>query len=77
VDLTLVDTRSGTPLDMGTPFDTFTEAAHTANASGRPRAHRRILVRAMESEGFRNYVKEWWHFSYEVPHALPFDEVIR
>jgi D-alanyl-D-alanine dipeptidase len=77
VDLTLVDPLSGTQLDMGTPFDTFTEAAHTANASGRVLRYRQILVRAMESEGFRNYHKEWWHFTYEVPGALPFDQVIR
>ena len=30
----------------------------------------------MESEGFTNYDKEWWHFSYPVPNALPFDQVI-
>ncbi len=77
VDLTLVDPGSGTALDMGTPFDTFSEAAHTANAAGRVLRYRQILVRAMESEGFRNYEKEWWHFSYEVPGASPFDRVIR
>lgn len=77
VDLTLVDPFSGTQLDMGTPYDTFTEAAHTANASGRVLRYRQILVRAMESEGFRNYNKEWWHFTYELPGALPFDQVIR
>ena len=31
----------------------------------------------MESEGFRNYEKEWWHFSYEVEGAVAFDNVIR
>lgn len=77
VDLTLVDPLSGTQLDMGTPYDTFTEAAHTANATGRVLRYRQILVRAMESEGFSNYSKEWWHFTYEVPDALPFDRVIR
>jgi zinc D-Ala-D-Ala dipeptidase len=77
VDLTLVDPGSGTALDMGTPFDTFSEAAHTANAAGRVLRYRQILVRVMESEGFRNYQKEWWHFSYEVPGATPFDRVIR
>ena len=77
VDLTLVDPASGTELDMGTPFDTFSEAAHTANATGRPRHYRQILVRVMESEGFTNYEKEWWHFTYPVPGALPFDRVIR
>ncbi len=76
VDLTLVDAQSGSSLDMGTPFDTFSEAAHTANAHGRVLANRRILVRAMESEGFRNYEKEWWHFSLDLPGALPFDQVI-
>lgn len=76
VDLTLVDPTRGTQLDMGTPFDTFSEAAHTANATGRPLRYRQILVRVMESEGFTNYEKEWWHFSYPVPDALPFDKVI-
>jgi D-alanyl-D-alanine dipeptidase len=77
VDLTLVDAKSGSALDMGTPFDTFSESAHTANAQGGVLANRRILVRAMEAEGFRNYEKEWWHFSFDVPGALPFDRVIR
>ena len=77
VDLTLIDPQSGSMLDMGTPFDTFSEAAHTANASGRVARYRQILVRAMESEGFRNYEKEWWHFSYDIPGATPFDQAIR
>ena len=62
---------------MGTPFDTFTEAAHTANASGRVLRYRQILVKAMESEGFQNYENEWWHFAYPLPGARPFDLPIR
>jgi D-alanyl-D-alanine dipeptidase len=77
VDLTLVELRTGVALDMGTPFDTFAEAAHTANAEGRVRRNRQILVRAMEAEGFSNYDQEWWHFSYLVEGALPFDMDIR
>jgi zinc D-Ala-D-Ala dipeptidase len=77
VDLTLVDRISGSRPDMGTPYDTFSEAAHTANAEGRTLRFRQILVRAMESEGFLNYEKEWWHFSYPAPGARPFDEPIR
>jgi D-alanyl-D-alanine dipeptidase len=77
VDLTLVDLATGRQLDMGTPYDTFSEAAHTANAEGRAWKHRQILVRAMSSEGFANYEKEWWHFTYPVQGARPFDEVIR
>ena len=34
VDLTLIDLRTRRPLEMGTPFDAFCSAAHTANATG-------------------------------------------
>lgn len=77
VDLTLVDLVTGTEVPMGTAFDAFTPAAHTANATGRIARYRRILVRAMASEGFTNYDQEWWHFSYPVEGAVPFDRVIR
>jgi D-alanyl-D-alanine dipeptidase len=69
VDLTLVRLGTGEEVDMGTPYDTFSEAAHTANATGTVRANRAILVDAMGAEGFRNYDKEWWHFS--VPGQYP------
>jgi D-alanyl-D-alanine dipeptidase len=67
VDLTLRDAVTGIEIDMGTPYDTFSPAAHTANATGRTARYRRLLVKVMEEEGFKNYEKEWWHFSYEVP----------
>jgi D-alanyl-D-alanine dipeptidase len=69
VDLTLVRLRGGREIDMGTPFDTFSEAAHTANATGAVLENRLKLKRAMEAEGFQNYDKEWWHF------RLPADDV--
>ena len=77
VDLTLVDLASGRALDMGTPFDTFAAAAHTASAVGAVAENRRRLVEAMEAEGFANYDQEWWHFSYPVPDPLRFDVPIR
>ena len=77
VDLTLVELASGTELPMGTAFDVFTEAAHTANATGRTARYRRLLVQVMEEEGFANYPQEWWHFSYPVEGAVPFDLPIR
>src|SRR5207244_11947747 len=40
VDLTLIDLVSGRELEMGTPFDTFSPAAHTANARGAATANR-------------------------------------
>ncbi|HKT60878.1 MAG TPA: M15 family metallopeptidase [Gemmatimonadales bacterium] len=76
VDLTLVDLETGTEVPMGTPFDTFSEAAHTANAEGRVRRYRGLLVKVMEAEGFQNYDQEWWHFSYPVEGAVPFDRVV-
>ena len=77
VDLTMVDLATRTEIPMGTPFDSFTRAAHTANAEGSVQRYRQVLVRAMESEGFQNYEKEWWHFSYPVEGAMAFDRVIR
>jgi zinc D-Ala-D-Ala dipeptidase len=76
IDLTLVHLPSGTPLEMGTPYDTFSEAAHTANATGEIAKNRQVLVEAMEAEGFENYDQEWWHFSYQVDGAVPFDRPV-
>jgi zinc D-Ala-D-Ala dipeptidase len=77
VDLTLVDLNSGTELEMGTPFDTFSEAAHRANATAPAAANRKILTDAMSAAGFSPYSEEWWHFSFAVQRPLRFDRVIR
>jgi D-alanyl-D-alanine dipeptidase len=76
IDLTIVDARSGAALDMGTPFDTFSSAAHTAHATGTTLENRLRLKRLMESEGFVNYDQEWWHYSYSVANPVRFDRVI-
>jgi len=77
IDLTLIDLATGKELEMGTPFDTFSAAAHTANASGEAAANRQKLKAAMEREGFVNYDQEWWHFSFAVANPLRFDRPIR
>ena len=77
IDLTLIDLATGQELEMGTPFDTFSGAAHTANASGLAAVNRQKLKAAMEAEGFQNYDQEWWHYTFSVPNALRFDRVIR
>ena len=77
IDLTLIELATRRELEMGTPFDTFSAAAHTANASGEAAANRQILKSAMEREGFVNYDQEWWHFSFNVPNPLRFDRPIR
>jgi D-alanyl-D-alanine dipeptidase len=77
VDLTLIDLASGRELEMGTPFDTFSPAAHTANATGEAAANRQRLKAAMEREGFTNYDQEWWHYTFDVRSPLRFDRVIQ
>ena len=77
IDLTLVDLGTGQELEMGTPFDTFSAVAHTANASGLAAVNRQKLKAAMEAEGFVNYDQEWWHYTFSVPNPLRFDRPIR
>lgn len=79
VDLTLVDwSVGGREVPMGTAYDTFSEQAHWANATGRTLRYRQLLRQMMEAEGFRQYEKEWWHYSFEVPGPTPaFDVEIR
>lgn len=52
-------------IDMGTGYDCFDDASHTAAPSimPQPRKWRQTLVAAMSRHGFANYSKEWWHFS--------------
>ncbi len=77
VDITLINSATGRELDMGTPFDTFSAAAHTRNASGDAAANRQLLKREMEREGFSSYDQEWWHFSFGVANPMRFDRPIR
>ncbi|MEO6067040.1 MAG: M15 family metallopeptidase [Gemmatimonadales bacterium] len=73
VDLTLIDLRTRRPIEMGTPFDTFNEDAHTANATGEAAVDRKKLGDAMAAEGFQNYDQEWWHFLMRLPDEVRFD----
>jgi zinc D-Ala-D-Ala dipeptidase len=77
IDLTLIELASGRELEMGTPFDAFSAAAHTANATGVAAANRQKLKVAMESEGFLNYDQEWWHYSFNASNPVRFDRPIR
>ncbi|MBN8465106.1 D-alanyl-D-alanine dipeptidase [Corallococcus exiguus] len=68
VDLTLV-TKDGAEVEMPTPFDDFTPAAHHGYTGGTPasREHREVLRKAMEGAGFQRNRMEWWH--YDLPGA--------
>ena len=74
VDLGLdaCDAQRCSPADMGTGFDLFDPASHTDSPSvtAAQRANRQRLVAAMAAEGFVNYPKEWWHFTWNPP-AVP------
>jgi D-alanyl-D-alanine dipeptidase len=63
VDVTLVD-GSGKDLAMPTPFDDFTERAHSQfmNLPEHILKNRQILRDAMTAEGFLPFLTEWWHF---------------
>lgn len=52
-------------LDMGTAYDCFSPRSHTLHEAitGAPREHRLLLKRLMDQHGFRNYSKEWWHYT--------------
>lgn len=77
VDLTLVSLATKAEITMGTPFDHFSPAAHTAKSRGVIARNRQVLKLVMERQGFVNYEKEWWHYSYPVENPVRFDRVIR
>lgn len=66
VDLTLVF-RDGVDVDMGTGFDFFDPQSHTESTAvpETTRFNRQLLRGAMQRRGFRNYAREWWHFTLE------------
>lgn len=65
VDLTLIDGNTGKPLDMGSDFDFFGEASWVDynHITEKQKANRKLLQEVMIKHGFRNYPKEWWHFT--------------
>lgn len=65
VDLTLLDMQTGKELDMGSPFDFFSELSHPDCTAVTPEqyANRMILRELMGRNGFAPIDCEWWHFS--------------
>ena len=59
-------------LAMGTSFDCFDVKANTAapGLTEEEQENRAMLVEAMQARGFKNYPKEWWHFTFE-PEPYP------
>lgn len=65
VDLTLLDMATGKELDMGSPFDFFSEKSHPdfKGITEEQYANRMILRDLMLSNGFLPIDCEWWHFT--------------
>ena len=64
IDLTLLDMKTGREVDMGGPFDLFSEVSHPdyRGVTDEQYANRMLLRAAMERNGFEPYECEWWHF---------------
>ena len=64
IDLTLLDMKTGKELDMGSPFDLFSEVSHPDSraVSKEQYENRMILQKAMMRHGFLPLDCEWWHF---------------
>ena len=65
VDLTLLDMRTGKELDMGSPFDFFSELSHPdcRAVTEEQYANRMLLQDLMTKNGFLPIDCEWWHFT--------------
>ena len=64
IDLTLLDMNSGREVDMGGPFDRFSELSHPdyRGITDEQYENRMLLRAAMVRNGFEPYACEWWHF---------------
>ena len=65
VDLTLLDMQTGKEVDMGGPFDLFSEISHPdcRGITDEQYENRMFLQGAMTRNGFVPIDCEWWHFS--------------
>ena len=65
VDLTLMDMKTGKELDMGSPFDLFSEVSHPdyRGITQEQYENRMLLQKLMVRNGFQPLECEWWHFA--------------
>lgn len=67
IDLTLLDMKTGKELDMGSPFDLFSELSHPdyqgKGLTKKQYSNRMLLQNAMVRSGFAPIDCEWWHFT--------------
>ncbi|MBR6328105.1 MAG: M15 family metallopeptidase [Lachnospiraceae bacterium] len=65
VDLTLFDMQTGKEVDMGSPFDFFSEKSHPDHKgiTDEQYENRMFLQKTMVRHGFVPIDCEWWHFT--------------
>lgn len=65
IDLTIIDGTTSEPLDMGSPYDFFGKESwvNHDDLTETQKANRQLLQTVMKKYNFRNYTKEWWHFT--------------
>lgn len=65
VDITIVDSKTGKELDMGSSYDFFGTPSHPfyPKLTKEQRSNRFLLRNLMLEAGFKPYAKEWWHFT--------------
>ena len=65
VDLTLLDMKTGKEVDMGSPFDLFSEKSHPGykGITDEQYENRMLLQHVMVRNGFAPIDCEWWHFT--------------
>jgi D-alanyl-D-alanine dipeptidase len=65
VDITLVHSKTGIELDMGSTYDFFGIQSHPffKGISKRQKKNRMLLRKVMLDNGFVPYENEWWHFT--------------
>ncbi|MEY8848909.1 M15 family metallopeptidase [Psychroserpens sp. XS_ASV72] len=65
LDLTIIDGITNEPLDMGSPYDFFGKESwvNHPDLTDEQKANRQLLQGVMLKHNFRNYAKEWWHFT--------------
>lgn len=73
VDCTIVASKTGVPIDMGTEFDDFTEKAwrNCTTISEQAQKNRTFLEDIMNKYGFIGLPTEWWHFDYNGWESMP------
>lgn len=67
VDLTLLDMKTGKEVDMGSPFDLFSEVSHPdyRGITDEQYENRMFLQKIMVRQGFVPIDCEWWHFTLD------------